>query len=135
MDIKEIAKILNNCQIGNEVSDEIKLKAKENNIVIVFGASDDLMEFRGAIDDELGAYGGRTAYIDKNGLVENLCDDRDCPYYQKIVENATEINAYWCKTEECDWTYVTSIPHETFDVLKDDEIYCKGIVFSLDNLI
>lgn len=126
--------MLNNCRKGDEVSDEINLLAKENNLVIVYGASDDLIEFEGAIDDELDAYGGRTVYLDKNGIIKNLCDDEDCLYYQKIIEKAIFIIAHWHDTGYYCWSYETSIPHETFDVLEDDGVFCRGIVFSLDNL-
>ena len=32
------------------------------------------------------------------------------------------------------WSYLTDIPHKTFDIMEDGEIYCRGIVFSLDDL-
>lgn len=144
MNAKELAELLNNCQIGDESKEkEIILLAKENNLVIVFGASDDLMEFRGAIDDELGACGGSTVHLDGNGfvhldgngLIENKCDNENCPYYlTRIVNAKSTIKALWCATEECDWTYETSIPHETFDVMEDDRKYCRGIVFSMGDV-
>ena len=37
-------------------------QAEKNGYVVVFGYSDDGVEFRGAISDELGAYDGRTFY-------------------------------------------------------------------------
>lgn len=63
MNAKELAEILNDCKIGDEISKEIEQKAKENNLVVVFSASDDLIEFRGTIDDELDVYGGGIAYL------------------------------------------------------------------------
>ena len=41
--------------------------ARRANCVIVFGMSDDLLEFSGAIEDEIGAYEGTKAYISKGG--------------------------------------------------------------------
>lgn len=32
------------------------------------------------------------------------------------------------------WAYVTEIPHETFMVYEDGESYCRGIVFSIDDV-
>ena len=32
------------------------------------------------------------------------------------------------------WTYMTDIPHATFDVMDDGELYCRGIVFALADL-
>ena len=32
------------------------------------------------------------------------------------------------------WIYRTEIPHACFDILENGEKYCKGIVFSLNDL-
>jgi hypothetical protein len=134
MNAKELAEELNGYQYGEEVSKELAAQAKENNLVIVFGASDDLMEFCGAIDDEIGAYEGTTAFITSEGLLENKCDI-DCPYFEHATEKAKKIEALWCDDSEGpDWTYATDIPHETFEVIDEGRVYCRGIVFSLDDL-
>lgn len=52
---ESLALKLNNCQIDEEISKTDEQEAKKNNLVVVFGASDDLIEFRGAINDEQGA--------------------------------------------------------------------------------
>ena len=131
MDAIEFAVVLHGCQIGDEVSKEMGQIAKENNLVVVFGASDDLMEFRGAIDDELDAYEGTTAYIDRLGLIINKCDCDDCPYHATALVGASTVRALWCVTDEYSWTFETSITHFVFDVMDGDEKYCRGIVFSL----
>ena len=131
MDAIEFAVVLHGCQIGNEISKEMEQIAKENNLVVVFGASDDLMEFRGAIDDELDAVEGTTAYLDRHGLIINKCDCDDCPYHAAASMGASTVKALWCATDEYSWTFETSITHFVFDVMDGDEKYCKGIVFSL----
>ena len=100
--------------------------AKNNNIVIVYGASDDLMEFEGAIYDEAGCFDGGKVYFDKNGVKENA---------------ANMIEAVWCDKERIDengnvitWTYKTDVPHEIFMIYDGSEPYCEGIVFKLSNL-
>lgn len=101
---------------------ELNNEAKENGIVVVYGQSDDLMEFEGALYDEFGCYEGETFYFDKNG---------------KRVKNETEnkIEAVWCdKNSEWTWSYKTEIPHETFEMYDDDEKYCLGFVFYKDDL-
>lgn len=57
--------------------------------------------------------------------------------YEKQTTNI--IKALWCKEADAygmviPWTYETNIPHETFDVIRDGRVYCKGIVFSIDNV-
>jgi hypothetical protein len=117
-------------------------------IVVVYGRSDDLMEFSGAIDDEVGAYQGTTVYVDGVGLIPNFDDliadesidsdgtdqkDRLRNYFQR-EGCGREIEAIWDGGCGYSWTYKTTIPHATFDIMDDDETYCRGIVFSLDEL-
>ena len=127
---KELAAQLGTLQYHEEPSKELQEQAKAAGLVIVFGASDDLMEFRGAIDDELDAYDGGTAYLNEEGLMRNRCEDEDCPYFAKEKAKARTILAEWAKGEYS-WSYKTDIPHETFQVFDEAEPYCLGIVFAL----
>ncbi|HJV76034.1 MAG TPA: hypothetical protein VJ654_17570 [Noviherbaspirillum sp.] len=109
--------------------------AKRHGLVIVFGASDDLMEFRGAIYDELGAYEGTTAYVDSRGLLparESIDEHEDAlrDYFAR-QPNAVPIEALWDPGDGYSWKFKTDIPHETFEITEDGEPYCRGIVFAL----
>lgn len=126
----EIAASITGCQYRSEVSKELHAKALAAGVVIVYGASDDLMEFDGAISDEIGAYDGTTAYLTSSGLLENECDDDECPHFERLKEKAATIEAVWGK-DGYSWQYKTAIPHVTFDVMEDGDTYCKGIVFNL----
>lgn len=126
----EAAERLNGSEYGQEGSKELFAEMKEAGLVAVFGASDDLMEFRGAINDEIGAWDGTTAYLTKAGLLSSKCDD-DCPYFFAEQAAASKIDAGWAKLDDYSWSFTTSIPHATFEVTEDDENYCRGIVFSL----
>ena len=99
---------------------------QSNGIVIVYGHSDDLMEFRGAIDDEIDCYGGTSVFINENGIMERC--ECNCKYYAKAVADAEEIQALW-GNEDYDWSYATNIKHATFDILDNGIKYCRGIVF------
>ena len=124
--VKEIAEKLNGIAYGENVR-EIEAEAKEHGIVIVMGASDDLMEFSGAIEDEGSCFDGGTVYFDLNGVSY----DGERKKYS--------IDARWCEgTDEegnqATWSYETAIPHETFKIWEDGELYCVGIVFSVSDL-
>lgn len=104
--------------------------AKENGWVIVSGASDDLMEFEGAMQDEGGCYNGGKVYFSKD-MVYNGEDDKSA--FPNCIEA--------CCAKEMDgdgniilWTYKTDIPHEAFMVYEDGEPYCRGIVFTVNDL-
>ena len=139
----EIAEQLDGQQYPLDRGAEVKRifeAAKEAGIVIVFGASDDLIEFRGAIEDEAGCYDGGTVFFDRDGVLPinedlTLQDDEprnveECRRIVKRFDEAIKMKAIWGK-DEISWQYELDQDHIIFDVLEDDDIYCKGIVFKL----
>lgn len=50
--------MLNGREYGDEITREEEAMAKAHGLVVVFGYSDDNMEFCGAITDEVGCYDG-----------------------------------------------------------------------------
>lgn len=128
MTLKEFANMVNRKEYDRSIfsKEEIKI-AKENGFVIVTGASDDLIEFRGAIEDEGDCFEGGNVYFTKDGVE-----------YEEQTANV--IKALWCKETDnygtiIPWTYETDIPHETFDVIRDGRVYCRGMVFSIENVM
>lgn len=134
MNTKELAAMLSGREYRKEISHNEAAAASVSGLVVVFGASDDLMEFRGAISDEIGAYEGATAYLDATGLLTNDCENDECPHFGKLKERAQTIDALWCEEDGYSWTFSTKIPHETFEILEDGEPYCRGIVFALADI-
>lgn len=134
MNIQDVADLLNGIQYGDEykvLTREFCRELKREGIVVVTGYSDDLVEFNGAVQDELGTY---DHYFDSNGLIRNECDCEDCPYFARLVKKYY-VKPVWCETDEYSWTYDTNIPHVTFDVMEDDDKYCRGMVFKLSYLV
>lgn len=135
MNAKELASLLNGREIMEEVTTDEERQAAEAGLVVVFGYSDDNMEFRGAINDEVGCFDGGTAYVTKNGLYDEAeCGIEDCPHCAAERKAATPIEAVWHDEGDPCWTYETDIPHETFEVYEDGEVWCVGIVFSMGDL-
>lgn len=138
---EELATTINGRHEGNELTPMEESQAKQNGLVVIFGYSDDNVELRGAIDEEIGAYDGTTLYFDDEGLLQNKCDDDDCPYFEKTKQGAKTIEAKpdYSGNGEYMWMYETTIPHACFDVMEADEIgtgkFCRGIVFSLEDLV
>lgn len=134
MDIKEFAKSISGKEYGYPqfTKEEIET-TKENGFVIVYGCSDDLMEFEGAIRDEGGCFDGGRVYFNKTEVCQDESDRSAFDNY------SNSINAVWDgDTDEngklITWTYETEIPHETFMIYEDGEPYCRGIVFSIDDV-
>lgn len=108
--------------------------AKQAGLIIVFGASDDLMEFDGAQREEISCNDGGTAYVDAQGVLpdrDTLEEDDEIAEYVQRKAQAIPIQALWCAEDGYSWTYRTDIPHAAFDVLEDGEPYCRGLVFAL----
>lgn len=134
---EELAKQLDGKEYRKEISKDIIKKAKSNGLVIVYGASDDLMELEGAINDEGGCYQGEIFRVDKEGLLpdrDQIDDDDELEKWFKRKKKAKELGAVRCAKGEPPWTYSTSIPHATFNVMEDGGVQCRGIVFSIDDL-
>lgn len=140
---EELAASLNGLQYPayKNITPEQKAAAKAAGLVIVFGASDDLMEFEGAIYDEFGCYDGGTVLVDAKGMLDrSQIDDDDDDDDEAIADYVTrkagakQIEAVWHQAGDISWTYETAIPHATFEVHEGDEVYCRGIVFSLLDL-
>lgn len=131
---KEIAEKLDGVGMPELPADIIE-EAKASGIAIVHGGSDDLMEFRGAIYDEVGCYGGGDAYVGPTGILQE--PECGCEWatkeWDKMKSNGWKIKALWCRPlsdgPATSWSYETDIPHETFKIMEDGAIYCIGIVF------
>ena len=132
MDVKQAAAELNGRQYRDECSKDLHNRMRAAGIVAVFGGSDDLVYFAGAANDERGARNGTEYFFSSDGLLENECDD-DCPYFERIEAVATPVRAIW-SDGGFSWRYETTIPHEKFVIMEDDDTYCEGIVFALSDV-
>jgi hypothetical protein len=135
MTAKELAAQLDGNKYDNEITKEQEALAADNGLVVVFGYSDDVVILCGAIDDEVGAFDGTTFHVTRDGVLlppEDHCDN--CTYFEIAKRAASEIKAVWGNTGNPCWTFETVIPHETFRIYEDEELFCVGIVFRLDDL-
>lgn len=130
---EELAKKLHGREYMSEITKAEAAEAKASGLVVAFGASDDLLEFRGAIDDEIGAYNGTVMAITPEGLLVNQCTDENCPYFAKISKATKEtVTAIWANEgDEYSWRIESTLPFAPFDIMEDGEKYCRGIVFKM----
>lgn len=139
MTTKELAEMLSGRKYGMEITSEEARAAKDASLVVVYGYSDDNVEFSGAINEEVGAWNGTTIHVTPGGLLESpACsddvEDCTCPYFAAAKKRAKIINAIWHNPGGPCWTFETDIPHETFTIMEDGEPFCEGIVFSMEHL-
>ena len=139
MNRDELAALLNGREYGDEIRVAEEAQAKADGLVVIFGASDDLMEFRGAINDELGAYNGTTAMVYPEGVLmawEDFDEKDDEGMVQEYFDNkrrAVPVVAAW-DTDGYSWVISANVPHSTFEVVEDGEPYCRGIVIDVRDL-
>lgn len=135
---ENLAELLNGNEYTKEISNVLEIEAAAAGLVVVFGASDDLIEFRGATHNEAGCYEGGEFWIIDGKLWEGPdCDHHGgdgCEHARRaeaeVKKRGVLINATW-DDGDYSWIYRTHIPHATFDVMEGKEKYCGGIVFSL----
>lgn len=108
MTIKEFAKSISGRELQKDLFTEDEIKtAEQNGFVICCG-----MRLCGAVQDT-----------------------GDCR--RKGVDITAKLHSENTKDENgkpIPWTYETDIPHETFVIYNDGEPYCRGIVFSVDDV-
>lgn len=107
--VRDIADALDGSEYPLHIPASISEQAMECGVQIVYGGSDDLIEFEGPFRDELGAW------ISKNGGTRDY-----------VSSEGRRIAAVWCETEKVSWTYRTDIPHETFGLV--DEMDCPIMI-------
>ena len=129
MELKEFAAILNGkeYEYPQFTSEELEI-ARNNGFVIVTGASDDLVEFDGAITDEGDCFEGGKILVEAipgGGVVDGPI---------KIPTVIFNLEIKWCKNKDengniIPWTYDVPIEHENFMIYEDGKPYCRGFVF------
>jgi hypothetical protein len=139
---EQLAELLDGREYGSEITSAEEKAAKLAGLLVVFGASDDLCELRGVIEDEAGAYDGTTVLIGRDGKLLPEMEDDDEEILKKhgvfehvldVRRSAIRIEALW-DSEGYSWVYETKTPHATFEVLEDGGKYCRGIVIDLKPL-
>lgn len=139
---EQLAALLTGREYGEEITSEEEAHAKAAGLLVLFGASDDNVDLRGAIHDQAGAYNGTTVRISRTGALLQDFDSLDKDdegameaYFKGKAAGFVEIEAEWCKEENGPaWTFKTDLPHGTFLITDDDEAFCRGIVIDMADL-
>lgn len=130
--IESFAEMLHIRTIGEEITHAEELEAKEAGLVVIYGYSDDTAIIAGAIDDTAGVYDGGAIHLSDEGYFEeNACD---CKWHKAAKDKCHKVEAVWHYEGNPCWTYKTDIPHATFDIMEDDEVFCRGIVFEMKSI-
>lgn len=122
---EQLVDLLDGRQYGEEITSEEEKVAHDNGLVVIFGASDDLIEFRGVLNDEIDAYSG--CFFKFNKELKIKVGDK----YEGHIRS---VQAIWYPTDNQSWGFATKIPHSTFKIYEDGELYCVGLVINVAEL-
>jgi len=143
--LKEFAAMLNGRDCEFDLSENEVLLAKKRGFVVVYGDSDDRVEFKGAIREEghtnpLATPAG-VLVLSENG---KLLDEKSELYAECVINNRNTITVFYGRKRNAfNWNFETNIPHEMFTVYDGgydeefadfDEGYARFIVFELSAL-
>lgn len=146
--LKEYAELLNNHNYGDNFDKDLIQEMKENGIVIAYGCSDDLFELDGALQLEYDCFSDEhfiwiseeAVFVSENEI-ENLLNEIDFEY-PKFLNTIKKVlnydDKFFIKVKHpkgVQFKYETNIPCEWFDIIEDDELYCKGFVFELNSIL
>jgi hypothetical protein len=141
MTAEEFARLLDGREYGDEMSKEENELAAENRLFVFFGSSDDNLEIRGIIDDEIGAYEGVGVEIDiaktLNTPYQDIVSDETKKAVGKFVSLKTfTVEAVWNpESLDTSWLITTDVPHATFDIMEDGDLFCRGIVVTESDVL
>lgn len=131
---------LNNRQYRAEMTREEEAEAKACGLLVLFGASDDLLEFRGMLRDEAGAWEGAEVRLRQTTKGLRIIEDREDA--RTLIEEGwtpptplIAIKAEWSPADlEASWRITADVPFAAFDIMEDDQLYCRGAVIDLDEV-
>jgi hypothetical protein len=144
---EQFAAMLNNRQYGDEITKEECQLAKDCDLLVAFGYSDDGLELRGLIEDELGAWEGLTLHIFLNAnngkTIYHKAGQETSPIASFLQLKPLIIEAIWCpdKLATCpdnldtSWLIKANVPHATFDIFDDEDLFCRGIVLDKKDIV
>jgi hypothetical protein len=135
---ESLAAMLNGREYRKEITRAEAAQAKEAGLLVIFGASDDLLEFRGAFDDECGAYGGCDARVHSAGVLPSW-DDMDKDDEAEVekyfsLKGKTRLVTADFDVDGYTWIVSSHVPHAMFEITDDGEAYCRGIVIAIADL-
>ena len=132
--LADIAKAMHCREYRHEISKDEEKLLKQLGYVVAFGYSDDLVEFRGAINDE-GTFGYRIA-LTKSGLYSPERDGcEDCPHEQRIIAKLPAIQSKENHRGYFMYIFSNCIEWAGFDIFDAGQKYCRGIVFSINDRV
>jgi len=144
--LKEFAQMLHGRDCQPNLTPDERLLAEQKGFVVVYGDSDDRVEFEGAITAE--GYTNPLAKGCPAGILilsENgeLLDEDSNLFTEYFRSSRNVINVFYCCKDGLNWVFESDIPHETFltydggyneEYADFDDGFARCMVFELSTL-
>jgi hypothetical protein len=137
---EQFAAMLDDRQYGDEITKEECQLAKDCDLLVAFGYSDDGLKLRGLIKDELDAWEGLTLHIFLNAnngkTIYHEAGQETSPIASFLQLKPLIIEAIWCpESLDTSWLIKANVDCATFDIFEDDELFCRGIVLDKKDIV
>lgn len=132
---KMVAERMNGREYMHEIGDDEENELVFRGLVVVFGYSDDNVELRGAITEEVGCYEHGTIPILDGDIFVPPCGD-DCERYdcQLLKDAYRRSKSIRAEFKSDGWKFDADFPYEKFVIMEDGKVFGEGIVFDLEDL-
>lgn len=136
---EQLAQLLDGRERNDEIDKDEAAKAEAAGLVVLYGYSDDNVEFAGAIDQEIPTCDGdEIVLVDGKVFDFDACEHdhcNGCEYAQAAYDDARKRGKVIAVHFDSDgtWNFRTGIPHATFEVFDEGLLFCRGIVFDLSS--
>jgi hypothetical protein len=136
---ESLAARLTGRESGSEITRDEEAEAKAAGLIVLFGYSDDNLELRGAVHDEVGCYASRrpvTVVVTADGVVEGWDENKNEEdarewFRREMLPRATVRVFYAIGASAFTWSYEVDVPHATFEIFDGDEKFCFGVVLAV----
>jgi hypothetical protein len=155
MTAEEFARLLDGREYGDEMSKEENELAAENRLFVFFGQGDDELKCSGIISFCMNAVGGSELEIvtylsdlewwrpftqDMKETLKEIKEyeesigfksrhpENDYDNFLKIAKRFTVKAELFPEDPDATWLITTDVPHATFDIMEDGDLFCRGIV-------
>jgi hypothetical protein len=135
--LDDLVQLIGDLEYGQDTPKAALNLAHQIEAAIIYGYSYDGILVEGTVADQARAYGGGKFYVDDRGFLplnpdltlgEEVTTLNECRKLVRRFNRSVKVEAI----EEQDgyyWQYKTDWPHRTFEITKDGEPWCRGIVF------
>jgi hypothetical protein len=136
---EQFARLLDGREYTEEITKEVEAIAAESRLFVFFGYSDDNLELRGIIYDEIGVYEGdeiTLALFERQNCWKQISEDNK-EFAEMIVHlKSFNVKIDWCPEGlDCSWLITTDVPSFPFDIMEDGNLFCRGIVIAESDVL